>query len=438
MENNLSETFIHIAKKYIPKTYKKYFENDNINISQVIKDLLNPEKLAFYVVNVVNTNIEYNIESTTICQVMYEKIRNQFQTEFPEFLERIEEFQTELPGFLDRIEEDYYHLIHFIQKTLKESSDLVKQDIHIETYKTNQCISTGIRQFLNDHEYDYLPESKSILNQDDYYWEFSSLDGQFDCFNIILPNFPEISDENVNKDELLKEYIYLSELLCKEMDNNFKKKRNIEKLKKQEKIRKKEFVCENFVRYIPKDILHYISEFFGREDIYRISFVDKSINLLYKIEQNYNHASLYLKNFVENQIKNVSFEFLKKTMNSEYLTIDNAINYISESIVNPSRSQQFFSGKVLYVKIQHIQSKYKKWCEIKNKNIKSRSTKGICVDCKVQKPVTELVSRHKNKDNLFVIDKRCFDCNSVIAKNFYLSIPNKSYCFIPQGSILRY
>jgi hypothetical protein len=90
METNFSETFTHIAKKYIPKTYKNYFDHDINYLSQVIKDLLKPEKLAFY-------EVITNIESTTICQVMYDEIRTQFK--------------TELPGFLDRIEEDYYHFI---------------------------------------------------------------------------------------------------------------------------------------------------------------------------------------------------------------------------------------------------------------------------------------------------------------------------------------
>jgi hypothetical protein len=349
-----------------------------------------------------------------------------------------------LPGFLDRIGDDYFQLVRDIQKVFPRLAKRSREWVSLspnwvnEDRETSHQICELISDYLWKHRTDYLPK-ENVHGFDfvadaleDYIlpsWEINTdIYNQFWCFDLLLPDYAEICDEIVKPRKLIQEYMRMGTLFCKEMEDNFAKRVYIQKYNEKLVKHASAFDLEYMTR-LSRDLIQTISEFFGREAIYQISFIRdcRKIGIPFV-----NYPTKYLEDLVQERIKNVSLEFISRMMNSKYDSKEKAIAIISNAIVNPEKKAKFYSGKILYIKICGAEKKYK--------NIRTKYTKPDislkCYDCKANHHISQMVARHPIQ-NLHAIQWRCFMCDSNISKTFSLTIPEKSYCFIKKGAIYR-
>jgi hypothetical protein len=222
----------------------------------------------------------------------------------------------------------------------------------------------------------------------------------------------------------------MGRMMCKEMSDNFLQKESECVLYR----RTQDFQCEIMVKCLPSDIIHLISVFYGRHAIYKLS-----VSHLFPLEQIVTdiprfmvlpEPNPYFVDFVRNRIQGISLEFLSKIMNREYDSTESAVTHIAESIVRPSLSARFFTGKVLHIKLLGFRAKYQTFVAKKRA---PHGSNAICVDCKALTPIERLVKRHDFGD-LRVIKNRCFECDAPIAKAFRLPFKESPYRFTAPGA----
>jgi hypothetical protein len=433
---NIDTVFDEIADKYIPQTIQELGWNEH-SISSVLKDLLYPKHLAFFKIKV--DYVGYDEEDEWV-EWRVESRRSQKEKHMLSDMKA--KFNTELPDFLDNIREDYFQLVRDIQKVFLRLAKRAREWVSLspdwvnEDRETSYQICELISNYLWEHRRDYLP--KENVDGFDFVadamhdcilpsWEINpAIYNQFWGFDLLLPDYAEICDEIVNPKKLIQEYMRIGRIFCKEMEDNFAKRVYIQKY--NEKLVKRASILDlEYMDRLSKDLVQTISEFFGREAIYQISFIQNHGNIRNTF---LNYPTKYLEDFVEERTKHVPLEFISKIMNSKYDSKENAIAIISNTIVNPEKTAKFYSGKILYIKICGLEKKYKKMLSKYTKPVISSR----CYDCKVEHPISQMVARHSSKD-LHIIQKRCFACDSNISKMFSLTFSEKPYCFHKEGSI---
>jgi hypothetical protein len=431
-----SETFLSVVQTHFPKSYKERYASGKwiCSVSDILEDLLHPERLSFFDAMDWNNRDDYG--NPTFCRDTQVEMEDQFGKVSLEFYQRIRK--------------EYYMLARRILRIFQRNAAIARKGILMESNETANAIETAIRKYLQKHFGDYIP--KTVMLEHPFYWrKRPALQDHFYCLDNLLPDNPnciDFSDERgvqSNKEFLqkrktfIKEYAKLGRLLFKEMEDNFKScerhARGIDEYEKRAAaVRRLQFKPELVEKRLPKDVVHLISEFFGRNEI------DETI--MYGV---YAKVGVYrplkpcesLKNFVRNRLERVSIDYLSRTMNARYHSLEHAVHSISCSILSQNKSAKYF-GIAMYVKMHQVQGKYQKWSNLKKKQVPSSFTNKVCVDCKTAKPLNELVKRHDGASNLRIVKYRCFSCDSCIAKEFCLLFSKKkSYCFTAEGAKWR-
>jgi hypothetical protein len=463
MQNDtLYNTFIGKVETLFPESL-----DASSKIYQVLEKVLYPEDIAFFDIFVSTTNNYYGEEADA------------YFSEFEEFRQDIyynkkRDFQHHLDGFIDRIREDYHLLVDIMRRGFSHIAERAKNgEIKDDATETTDIIYNAFVDYLNKHCDDYLPSNIAGPDKSarDMSWTLSFLEKylgnvyasdlpsdvhfgrtkfKWDIYECIFSDFlylDEVLPNSTSSDkiDLIEKYLKLGDLLCDSMIANFTEfeSKLLEEAEKKQRVlvihnkleqRRAEFKCYDLEHIMSKDVVYYISEFFGRPLLYNISFIITCVNTIGGNRIHQKLPTQELCDFVENQITKVSFDYICQMMNSKYFSISHAVKRISLSITESDKTQRLLSGKVLHIKIRDVIKQYQKMIDVKAANQKRAMT---CFGCKSVYPLSQLVERHDSKDNLWTIKKRCFTCDSKIAKDLRLVFSPKSYCFSKEGSVLR-